>query len=88
VEQDSLGGVLDVFSRHRWIEPGETTEESFAVPLPVRTDRIGVRLWLRIVSRHKIFKNIECNADSIAELPPPSGNGPPPTMAATSTVSP
>jgi hypothetical protein len=88
VEVDILGGVLSVFQRHRWIEPGETIEESFAAPLPARDDRTGVRLWLRIVSRHKIFKNIEWNADSIAELPPPSGYGPPPTMPATSTVSP
>jgi hypothetical protein len=75
VEVDILGGVLDVFKRHRWIEPGETIEESFAAPLPVRNDRTGVRLWLRIVSRHKIFKNIEWNADSIAEVPQPPGSG-------------
>ena len=62
VEVDILGGVLGVFERHGWIEPGETIEESFAAPLPVRNDRAAVRLRLRIVSRHRIFKNIEWNA--------------------------
>jgi hypothetical protein len=81
VEVEIVGGVLGVFKRHRWIEPGETIEESFAAPLPVRSDRTGVRLWLRIVSRHKIFKNIEWNADSIAELPQPLGGGSPATTA-------
>jgi hypothetical protein len=68
VEADIAGGVLDVFERHRWIEPGETIEESFALPLPDREDRISVRLRLRIVSRHRILKNVEWNADSIAEV--------------------
>ncbi|MGA8687479.1 MAG: hypothetical protein WB623_23975 [Candidatus Sulfotelmatobacter sp.] len=75
VEVDILGGVLGVFERHGWIEPGETIEESFAAPLPVRNDRAAVRLRLRIVSRHRIFKNIEWNADAIAELrKPPCDN--------------
>jgi hypothetical protein len=68
VKANIPGGVAGVFERHRWIEPGETIEESFAVLLPVRNDRACVRLRLRIVSRHKIFKNIEWNADGIAEL--------------------
>jgi hypothetical protein len=76
VEVDILGGVLGVFERHRWIEPGETIEESFAAPLPVRNNRAAVRLRLRIVSRHRIFKNIEWNADAIAELPKPCDGSP------------
>jgi hypothetical protein len=75
VEVEIPGGVLGVFERHRWIEPGETIEESFAAPLPVRDNRAGVRLRLRIVSRHKIFKNVEWNADAIAELPKPPCDG-------------
>lgn len=65
--------VLEVFEEHAWIEPGETIDHSFIRALPVRTDRVGVRLGLRIIS-----DDIEWNADSIAELPgaapPTSGN--------------
>jgi hypothetical protein len=51
-----------------------------AVPLPARNDRVGVRLGLRMVSRHRFLKNIEWNADAMAELPaaiaqPSSGTG-------------
>ena len=70
-EREILGGVLDVFDRHRWIEPGETIEESFAAPLPNRDDRAALKLRLRIVSRHKFLKSIEWNADAIAESPTP-----------------
>lgn len=77
VEVEIRGGVLGIFDRHRWIEPGETIEESFVAPLPVRDNRAAVRLRLRIVSRHRIFKNIEWNADAIAELPKPPCDGSP-----------
>jgi hypothetical protein len=63
LEQRIPGGVFDVFDLHRWIEPGETIEQSFAVPLPANPNRAGVKLRLRIVSRHKFFKSIEWNAD-------------------------
>jgi len=76
-QEEIVGGVLDVFDRHRWIEPGETIEESFALPIAARADRSGVRLWLRVVSRHKLFKNIEWNADGIADLPAPQAEGAP-----------
>jgi hypothetical protein len=69
VEAEIPGGVLGVFERHRWIEPGETVDESFVVPLPARNNRAAVRLELRIVSRHWLFKNIEWNANSIVESP-------------------
>ncbi len=70
-------GVFGIFERHRWIEPGETIEESFAVALPDRNDRACVRLRLRIVSHHKIFKNLEWNADAIAELVQPASDASP-----------
>ena len=38
VEMEIEGGVLGIFERHRWIEPGETIEESFAVPLSDRNN--------------------------------------------------
>src|SRR5450759_3744275 len=64
------GGVLKIFEPHGWIEPGEPIEESFLFALPPQTDRVAVRLGLRIVSA-----DIEWNADSIVELPqPPSEN--------------
>ena len=82
VEASIPGGVLGVFEKHGWLEPGETIDESFAVPLPPRNDRAAVRLRLRIVSRHWLFKNIEWNADAIAELPPPPGTAPAVTTTA------
>ncbi len=72
VSTEVPGGTLGIFERHRWIEPGETIEESFALPLPSRVDRATVRLRLRIVSRHKFFRSLEWNADSTADPPDPS----------------
>ena len=79
MEVDIHGGVLGVFERHRWIELSETIEESFVAPLPGRDNRAAVRLRLRIVSRRRIFKNIEWNADAIAELPKPPCDASPAT---------
>ena len=65
--EEISNGVLEVFKAHGWIEPGEPIEESFLFALPFQSDRVAVRLGLRIVS-----EDIEWNADSIAELPQPS----------------
>jgi hypothetical protein len=71
LEEEIAGGTLGVFDRHRWIEPGEPIQESFAFLVPVRNERVGVRLRLRVVSRHKFLKNIEWNANAIADFPKP-----------------
>jgi hypothetical protein len=44
------GVVLQVFSVHGWIEPGEPIEQSFLLALPERANRAAVGLRLRIVS--------------------------------------
>jgi hypothetical protein len=62
--EEISNGVLEVFKAHGWIEPGEPIEESFLFALPLQSDRVAVRVELRIVS-----EDIEWNADSIAELP-------------------
>ena len=74
VERRIPGGVLSVFTKHRWIEPGETIAESFSLPVAESADRAAVRLALRIVSRHRFFKDIEWNADSIADLSDSTAN--------------
>lgn len=60
-------GIQDVLADHGWVEPGEVIQESFLVPLLPRMNRVASRIRMRIVSRSLLFKNIEWNADCIAE---------------------
>lgn len=55
--------VRSVFEAHRWVEPGETIEESFILPVPEHPETVAFRLRLRIVSTH-----IEWNCDSVVEI--------------------
>jgi len=55
--------VRSVFEKHRWVEPGETIEESFVLPVPERLETVAFRLRVRIVSNR-----IEWNCDSVVEI--------------------
>jgi hypothetical protein len=55
--------VLPVFEVHGWIEPGETIEESFLVPIAEHPETVAFRLGLRIVS-----EGIEWNCDALVEV--------------------
>lgn len=59
-------GVLEVFKDHAWIEPGETVAEEFIVEIAENSERIALKLDLRVVAAH-IEWNTNCIVESLED---------------------